>query len=701
MLDYRNLNAALSLQKSDGTYDFDTDKRAAKAFFLQHVNQNTVFFHSLEEKIDYLIKEGYYDKKLFDKYTFAFVKKLFKRAYDKKFRFEAFLGAFKYYTSYTMKTVDGERYLERYEDRVVLVALKMANGDKALAENLVDEMIAGRYQPATPTFLNSGKLRAGELVSCFLLRTEDNMESIGRVVNSALQLSKRGGGVAINLTNLREAGAPIKEMKNMSSGVIPVAKILEDSFSYANQLGARQGAGAIYINAHHPDIMKVLDTKRENADEKIRIKTLSLGVVVPDITMELARNGDQMYMFSPYDVEREYGVPFSDISVTEKYREMVENDNIRKTKMDARKFLQTVAEIQFESGFPYIMFEDTVNAANPAGGRVSMSNLCTEILQRSLASMLNEDLSYGVVGEDISCNLGSINIAKAMKGGDLGKTVESAVRALTNVSLMTEINSVPSLVKGNNSSHSIGLGQMNLHGYLGENKIHYGSPESIEFVDNYFMTVTYHALKASNALAIEKSAKFSRFEESTYADGSYFDKYLEDRVEMSETVKALFDNAGVSVPTVEMWKELKDSVMEHGIFNAYLQAIAPTGSISYINNATASIAPVPAMIEVRKEGGVGRVNYPQPGLRNDNKEYFKDAYEVGPRAIIDIVAAAQKHVDQGISMTLFFPHGSTTRDVNKAQIYAHKKGIKTIYYTRVKQAAEIEVTPAECESCSI
>lgn len=701
MLDYRNLNAALSLQKSDGTYDFDTDKRAAKAFFLQHVNQNTVFFHSLEEKIDYLIKEGYYDKKLFDKYTFAFVKKLFKRAYDKKFRFEAFLGAFKYYTSYTMKTVDGERYLERYEDRVVLVALKMANGDKALAENLVDEMIAGRYQPATPTFLNSGKLRAGELVSCFLLRTEDNMESIGRVVNSALQLSKRGGGVAINLTNLREAGAPIKEMKNMSSGVIPVAKILEDSFSYANQLGARQGAGAIYINAHHPDIMKVLDTKRENADEKIRIKTLSLGVVVPDITMELARNGDQMYMFSPYDVEREYGVPFSDISVTEKYREMVENDNIRKTKMDARKFLQTVAEIQFESGFPYIMFEDTVNAANPAGGRVSMSNLCTEILQRSLASMLNEDLSYGVVGEDISCNLGSINIAKAMKGGDLGKTVESAVRALTNVSLMTEINSVPSLVKGNNSSHSIGLGQMNLHGYLGENKIHYGSPESIEFVDNYFMTVTYHALKASNALAIEKSAKFSRFEESTYADGSYFDKYLEDRAEMSETVKALFDNAGVSVPTVEMWKELKDSVMEHGIFNAYLQAIAPTGSISYINNATASIAPVPAMIEVRKEGGVGRVNYPQPGLRNDNKEYFKDAYEVGPRAIIDIVAAAQKHVDQGISMTLFFPHGSTTRDVNKAQIYAHKKGIKTIYYTRVKQAAEIEVAPAECESCSI
>ena len=418
MLDYRNLNAALSLQKMDGSYDFDTDRRAAKAYFLQHVNQNTVFFHSLEEKIDYLVKEGYYDPALISKYSFTFIKKLFKRAYDKKFRFEAFLGAFKYYTSYTMKTTDGQRYLERYEDRVVIVALKMANGDKPLAELLVDEIISGRYQPATPTFLNSGKLRAGELVSCFLLRVEDNMESIGRVVNSALQLSKRGGGVAINLSNLREAGAPIKELKNMSSGVIPVAKILEDSFSYANQLGARQGAGAIYISAHHPDIMKLLDTKRENADEKIRIKTLSLGVVVPDITMELARNDEQMYMFSPYDVEREYGVPFSDISITEKYHEMVDNENITKTKMSARKFLQTIAEIQFESGFPYIMFSDTVNRANPAGGRVSMSNLC-----------VHGDMKIKIASDKDGLNkveLTMKELAETLKGGlDRGIYVET------------------------------------------------------------------------------------------------------------------------------------------------------------------------------------------------------------------------------------------------------------------------------------
>src|SRR5699024_10298876 len=201
--------------------------------------------------------------------------------------------------------------------------------------------------------------------------------SIGRNINSALQLSKRGGGVALLLSNLREHGAPIKHIENQSSDVIPVMKLLEDSFSYANQLGARQGAGAVYLHAHHPDIFKFLDTKRENADEKIRIKTLSLGVVIPDTTFELAKRNDDMYLFSPYDVEREYGKPFGDVNVSECYREMVDNPNISKKKIQARDFFQNLAEIQFESGYPYIMLEGTVNRANPLAGNVHHSNLCS------------------------------------------------------------------------------------------------------------------------------------------------------------------------------------------------------------------------------------------------------------------------------------------------------------------------------------
>ena len=302
--DFHALNAMLNLYDAQGKIRFEADRMAARQYFLQHVNQNTVFFHSLDEKLGYLVDEGYYDAAVLDQYSRKFLHKIWDAAFAKKFRFPTFLGAFKYYTSYTLKTRDGHRFLERYEDRVVMVALALARGDEKQATAFMEEILSGRFQPATPTFLNAGKKSRGELISCFLLRLEDNMESIGRGINSALQLSKRGGGVALLLTNIREHGAPIKGIENQSSGVIPVMKLLEDSFSYANQLGARQGAGAVYLNAHHPDIMRFLDTKRENADEKIRIKTLSLGVVIPDVTFELAKKNKEMYLISPHDVER-------------------------------------------------------------------------------------------------------------------------------------------------------------------------------------------------------------------------------------------------------------------------------------------------------------------------------------------------------------------------------------------------------------
>ncbi|GAJ79652.1 ribonucleoside-diphosphate reductase alpha chain [Nocardia brasiliensis NBRC 14402] len=692
----------LNLYGPNGEIQFDKDREAAHQYFLQHVNQNTVFFHNLDEKLDYLVDENYYESEVLEQYSRGFIKKLFQQAYAKKFRFPTFLGAFKYYTSYTLKTFDGKRYLERFEDRVCMVALTLAAGDEVLAGKLVDEIIDGRFQPATPTFLNSGKKQRGEPVSCFLLRIEDNMESIGRSINSALQLSKRGGGVALLLTNIREHGAPIKKIENQSSGVIPIMKLLEDSFSYANQLGARQGAGAVYLHAHHPDIYRFLDTKRENADEKIRIKTLSLGVVIPDITFELAKKNEDMYLFSPYDVERIYGKPFADIDVTEKYYEMVDDKRIRKSKIKAREFFQTIAELQFESGYPYIMFEDTVNRANPIAGKITHSNLCSEILQVSTPSVFNDDLSYAKVGKDISCNLGSLNIAKTMDSPDFAQTIETSIRALTAVSDQTHIYSVPSIEQGNNESHAIGLGQMNLHGYLARERVHYGSEEGIDFTNIYFYTVVYHAIRASNLIAQERGTYFGGFPESKYASGEYFDKYTEQVWEpKTERVARLFADAGVHIPTQDDWRALKASVMEHGIYNQNLQAVPPTGSISYINHSTSSIHPVASKIEIRKEGKIGRVYYPAPYLDNDNLEYYDDAYEIGYEKIIDTYAAATQHVDQGLSLTLFFKDTVTTRDLNRAQIYAWRKGIKTLYYIRLRQMA-LEGTEVEgCVSCML
>ena len=463
----------------------------------------------------------------------------------------------------------------------------------------------------------------------------------------------------------------------------------------------------MYLNAHHPDILRFLDTKRENADEKIRIKSLALGVVIPDITFELAKQKAQMALFSPYDVERVYGKPFADISVTEHYDEMVADDRIKKTYIDARKFFTTIAELQFESGYPYIVFEDTVNRANPIEGRVTMSNLCSEILQVQEPSAYNEDLTYAHVGRDISCNLGSLNIAKAIDGG-LAHTVETAIRALTSVAEHTSIDAVPSIRRANEEGHAIGLGQMNLHGFLAREGIHYGSEEGLDFTDMYFMTVAYHAYRASHALAVEHGHPFKSFATSDYAkpagQGNYFDKYTDGRRSLeprTAKVRELFAKYGIAIPTVADWEALRDAILKDGIYNQNLQAVPPTGSISYINHSTSSIHPIASKIEIRKEGKIGRVYYPAAYMTNDNLEYYEDAYEIGWKAIVDTYAEATQHVDQGLSLTLFFPDTATTRDLNKAQIYAWRKGIKTLYYIRIRQQA-LEGTEVQgCVSCML
>lgn len=705
--DYHALNAMLNLYGSDGRIQFDKDRDAVRAFITTHVDPNTKRFGSTAERLQYLIDHDYYERAVFEQYSPEFLDAFYARAAGLGHEFATFVGAFKFYRSYALRSFDGATYLEDFTQRAAAVALALAAGNEEEAERFLDEIVLGRFQPATPTFLNLGKAQRGEAVSCFLVRIEDNMESIARGINAALQLSKRGGGVALLLSNLREEGAPIKHIENQSSGVVPVMKLLEDSFSYANQLGARQGAGAVYLSAHHPDILKFLDTKRENADEKIRIKSLALGVVIPDITFQLAKERKPMALFSPYDVERVMGMPFADVDITAHYDEMLADERIRRTMIDARALFTTIAEVQFESGYPYLLFADNANRANPIDGRITMSNLCSEILQVQEPSTYNTDLSYAHVGRDISCNLGSLNIAKAMDG-DLAASVRSAIRALTAVSEATRIDSVPSIRRANDEGHAIGLGQMNLHGFLAREGIMYGSPEALDFTNCYFMTVAYHAYRASNELARERGRAFGGFERSTYAKpagaGNYFDRYVngtETLEPRTPVVRELFARFGVALPTAADWADLQRAVLQSGLYNQNLQAVPPTGSISYINHATSSIHPIASKIEIRKEGKIGRMYYPAPYMTNENLDLYQDAYAIGWKAIIDTYAEASRHVDQGLSLTLFFPDTATTRDINKAQIYAWRKDIKTLYYIRIRQQALEGTEVAGCVSCML
>lgn len=715
MTTYIKLNNQLNIPK-EGKIQLDKDKEAVRAYFLEDINKNTVFFYSLEEKLSYLIREGYIDKQVTtDKYSMSFIKKLFKMLYKKKFRFESFMGAYKFYKQYALKTNDGERYLERYEDRIAFNALMMGDGDEELAWKIADEMINRRYQPATPTFLNAGRLQRGEFVSCFLLQVEDDMNSIGRTLNSALQLSKLGGGVGINLTNLRALGDPIKNIENAGSGVIPVMKILEDGFRYANQLGQRQGAGAVYLNIFHADIIDFLSTRKENAESAKQIKTLSLGVVVPDKFYELAEAGEMMHLFSPYDVSKEYGVPFSFVDIDAEYDNMVSNPNIRSKTINARELEQEISKLQQESGYPYIMNSTTVNKANPIDGKIIMSNLCSEILQVQTPSKLNDEQEYEVLGTDISCNLGSINIPNLLETSEnVVDSIETMVRALTYITSISDIRTVPTVRHGNALANTIGLGAMGLHTWFATNQVQYGSPESIEMTDKLFELINYASLRASNKIAQEVGESFYGFEKSKYADGTYFDMYVQAKEDLSETVTKGFAN--VQLPTLADWEHLRDSVMQTGLYHQNRLAVAPNGSISYVNETSASLHPIISIVEERQEGKTGKTYYPAPRLSNETMPYYKSAYDISMIDVINVYATAQKHIDQGMSLTLFMrsvlpegmypwkPEGgaTSTRDLTMLRHYAWRKGIKTIYYVRTFTEEDgKEVGVSECESCTI
>ncbi len=681
--------------KQGEDFQLEKDKEAVYSYFVDYVNKNTVFFHNLKEKMKYLIKNDYYID-FYQMYSHEEIKEVFKLVYDKKFRFASFMSASKFYQSYALKDDTEEKFLERYEDRIAIVSLYLAQGNVEKAKEYALMLINQEYQPATPTFLNSGKKRSGELVSCFLDEMGDNLSGIGYIFDSAMKLSSIGGGVSINLSKIRARGEAIKGVEGRASGVLPIMKILEDIFSYANQLGQRAGAGAVYLNVFHSDINEFLDSKKINVDEKIRIKTLSTGVIIPDKFMQLAEEGEVCYTFNPHTVFLEYGKYLDDMDMNEMYEELVDNPNVKKKKIDARELLVKISQSQKESGYPYLFFKDNANKEHALKeiGDIKFSNLCTEIMQLSEVSDINAYYEEDVIRRGISCNLGSLNIATVMENKRIKEATKAAIDSLTMVSDLTNIDVVPTIKKANEELHSVGLGAMNLHGFLAKNFIMYESREALDFCNVFFMMVNFYSLERSMEIAKERNEVFKDFEKSEYANGKYFDKYLENEyLPKTDKVKALFE--GIDIPTKEDWAKLKEDVMKYGVYNAYRMAIAPNQSTSYIMNSTASVMPVVDTIEVR-EYGDSTTFYPMPYLTNDNYFFYKSAYDMDQKNILKLISVIQRHVDQGISTILYTKSTDTTRDLSRLYIYAHKPGLKSLYYTRTRKA-----TIEECVSCSV
>ena len=688
------LNNEVTKRGENGFFKLEKDQEAIQEF-MREVEHKTVKFSSEMKRLRYLVEENFYYN-IFDKYIEDEITECLDLAKNFKFEFKSYMAASKFYKDYALKTNDKKQYLENFNQHVFIVAMYLADGDVKLAKELMIAMLEQRLQPATPTFLNSGRSRRGELVSCFLLEIGDSLNSINYIDSTAKQLSKIGGGVAINLSKLRARGESIKGIKGVAKGVIPVAKSLEQGFSYADQLGQRPGAGAVYLNIFHYDVLEFLDTKKVNADEELRLPTISTGIIVPSLFFKLAKENKDFYMFGPHSIYEEYGLILDDINLEDYYDEFVANENIIKRKYDARDMLNLIAQTQLQSGYPYLMFKDNANKNHALSdiGQVKMSNLCTEIFQLQETSVIKDYGEEDIIKRDISCNLASLNIANVMESKTIKESVYSGMDALTFVSDSTKIKNAPGVVKANEEFHAVGLGAMNLNGYLAKNKIAYESEEAKDFANVFFMMMNYYTLERSMQIAKERNETFKDFEKSDYYNGKYFDKYIEkDYLPQTDKVKVLFED--IYIPTKEDWNSLKHKIKETGLYHAYRMAIAPTQSISYVQNSTSSVLPIVDKIE-RRSYGNAETFYPMPYLSPQTQWFYKSAFTMDQMKLIDLMSVIQEHVDQGISVILYVNSDITTRELARYYIYAHHKGLKSLYYTRNKL-----LSVEECTSCSI
>ena len=692
-MNHIELNNAITRQK-DGFYDLEKDQEALKVY-LEEVQEHTKEFPTELDRLSWLVENDFYFD-CFALYDEHFLKDISAKAYTYDFKFASYMAATKFYQSYALKTNDKKTYLENYEQHMVIVALYLAQGDNYFALELLDTLMTQVYQPATPTMLNAGRSRRGELVSCYLLSLDDSLNSINYNEGVARTLSKYGGGVALNLSRLRARGESIKEVENCAKGVIPVAKSLEMSFQYADQLGQRPGAGAVYLNIFHADLPEFLDTKKVNADEGLRLATISTGLIVPDKFMELAKKNQPFYMFYPHNVYKHYGIHLDDMNMSEMYDVLVANPNIKKREGSARDILNQVAKMQLQSGYPYLMFKDNANKVHALKeiGDIHQSNLCVEIMQLQEVSEIGNYGEEWDIKRDISCNLGSLNIANVMEHKNMYEAVFAAMKALTSVSNMSHVDNAPGVIKANDELHSVGLGVMNLHGYLAKNLIPYDSDEAKEFADVFFAAMNYYSILASMHIARKTKTTFKDFDKSEYANGNYFTKYLEtDYLPQSPIVAKLFE--GIDLPTKENWETLAKRVKKHGLYHAYRLAIAPTQSISYVQNATSSVMPIVDLIERRAYGDM-ETYYPMPFLDEVTATVYQSAYTIDQMKLIDLISVIQGHVDQGISTILYVNSTTSTRELARLYAYAHHKGLKSLYYTRNKL-----LSVEECTSCSI
>lgn len=659
------------------------------------------FFPLVED----LVNRGIYRKELTEVYSRQDIEELGEEIDHERDLLFDYIGLLTLQERYLATDFEG-RVMELPQERYMVIAMwLMQNEPEDKRLDLVKEAywaMSNLYMTvATPTLSNAGKATGGQLSSCFIDTVDDSLEGIFDSNTDVARLSKMGGGIGVYLGKVRARGSDIRGHKNTSSGVIPWIRQLNNTAVSVDQLGTRKGAIAVYLDVFHKDILAFLDLKLNNGDERMRAHDIFHGVCIPDLFMETVEQRGEWALFCPHEVRKTFGWGLEDFydeeigagSFREKYAEALAHPLLPRITVQAIDIMKRIMKSQLETGTPYMFYRDTVNRANPNShrGMIYSSNLCTEIMQNQSPTVTESEelvmkdgqtriIITKVPGDFVVCNLSSVNLAKAVPDDVLERLIPIQVRMLDNV---IDINNIEILQAQytNQRYRAIGLGTFGLHHLLALKGIRWESDEAVAFNDRLYEDIAYLTIKASADLAKEKGA-YPAFEGSDWHSGEYFVK------------RGYIDEYAESVKESDRWAQLTLQVVQHGIRNGYLLAIAPNGSTSIIAGSTASIDPIYELLSY-EEKTTYKIANPAPDLSPATIWYYKTAFTIDQHWSIKAAAVRQRHVDQAQSFNLYVTPDIKASAFLALHIDAWKSGIKSTYYVR-SRALTIE----ECESCS-
>ena len=647
----------------------------------------------LYDKIRYLVDENLYGAYILEHYTKEDILRCAEFIKEDRNSLYTYAGLdllLSRYVIHDRHHVQLESPQEMYLGIALHLAMKEEQDRDAWVKRFYDMLSLQKVTMATPTLSNARK-PYHQLSSCFVDTVPDSLEGIYHSIDSFAKVSKFGGGMGMYFGKVRATGGTIRGFEGAAGGVIRWIKLVNDTAVAVDQLGMRQGAVAVYLDAWHKDLPEFLQLRTNNGDDRMKAHDVFPAVCYPDLFWRMVEEDleQSWYLIDPHEVLAIKGYALEDYwgeEWEERYHDCVRDNRILKREIKLKDLIRLILKSVVETGTPFTFYRDTVNRMNPnpQGGIIYCSNLCTEIAQNMSGTELESRtietrdgepvvVTVNKPGDFVVCNLASLNLGRinVESEEEIQDVVTSAMRALDNV-IDLNYYPVPYAEITNRKYRSVGLGVSGYHHMLATRKIGWETEEHLRFVDEVFEKISYAAIKASSDNAKEKGS-YSLFHGSEWESGEFFTK------------------RGY---TSEKWKALAAKVREDGMRNAYLIAIAPTSSTSILVGTSAGLDPIMHrfFLEEKKGAMLPRV---APDLNMETYWYYKSAHTIDQTWTVKAAGIRQRHIDQAQSVNLYITNEFSLRQVLDLYLQAWKEGMKTIYYVRSK-ALEVE----DCESCS-